>query len=67
MEVSMNSEVAKQTIKKCFQTLADEQLQQYHLTHDYFTGRRLNANQLPRMSESDVDAAIQKKQRNLSC
>jgi hypothetical protein len=67
MEVSMNSAVAKQTIKKCFQTLTDEQLQQYHLTHDYFTGRRLNANQLPRMSESDVDAAIQKKQRNLSC
>lgn len=63
----MNSAVAKQTIKKCFQTLTDEQLQQYHLTHDYFTGRRLNANQLPRMSESDVDAAIQKKQRNLSC
>jgi len=62
----MNTATAKQTIKQCFQTLTDEQLQQYHLNHDYFTGRPLATPQLPRSYEDRVDAATQKKQRNLS-
>ena len=62
----MNTTAAKQTIKQCFQTLTDEQLQQYHLNHDYFTGRPLATPQSPRSYEETVDAATQKKQRNLS-
>ncbi|MGB1311060.1 MAG: PcfJ domain-containing protein [Leucothrix sp.] len=61
----MNTAAAKQTIKECFQTLTDEQLQQYHLTHDYFTGRPLATPQVPR-DDSTVDASTQQNQRNLS-
>ena len=62
----MNTAVAKQTMKACFQTLTDEQLQQYHLNHDYFTGRPLATPQVPSDYENTVDASTQQKQRNLS-
>jgi len=62
----MNTAVAKQTIKQCFQTLTDKQLQDYHLNHDYFTGRPLAAPQVPRDYADTADASTQKKQRNLS-
>ena len=60
----MSAAATKQTIKQCFQTLTDEQLQHYHLTHDYFTGRELPKPQT--RPSSEVDVSIQKKQRNLS-
>ena len=66
MEVSMNTAVAKQTIKQCFQALNDEQLQDYHLNHDYFTGRPLAKPQVPRDNRYAVDASVLKKQQNLS-
>ena len=62
----MNTAAAKQTIKQCFQTLTDEQLQQYHLNHDYFTGRPLAKPQVARSYNEIVDAATLQKQRNLS-
>lgn len=62
----MNTAAAKQTIKQCFQTLADEQLQQYHLTHDYFSGRALAESQMPRLDETQVDVTAQKRQRYLN-
>ena len=62
----MNAAAAKQTIKQCFQTLTDEQLQNYHLNHDYFTGRPLTVPQLPRSYAEPVDENTQKKQRNLN-
>ena len=62
----MNTAAAKQTIKQCFQTLTDEQLQQYHLNHDYFTGRPLATPQKPYSRADIIDPAVQKKQRNLS-
>lgn len=62
----MNTAVAKQAMKQCFQTLTDEKLQQYHLTHDYFTGRPLTERQMQYRQEKIVDPAVQKKQRNLS-
>jgi len=65
MEVSMNTATAKQAIKQCFQSLTDEQLQQYHLNHDYFTGRPLEKPQVPH-NRVNIDPSIQKKQRNLS-
>ncbi|WP_158278920.1 PcfJ domain-containing protein [Leucothrix arctica] len=61
----MNTATAKQAIKQCFQSLTDEQLQQYHLNHDYFTGRPLGKPQVPH-NRVEVDPSIQKKQRNLS-
>ena len=61
----MNTAAAKQTIKQCFQTLTDEQLQQYHLTHDYFSGRPLAHKQSPHGRQEVVDIAAQKRQRNL--
>ena len=60
----MNTAVAKQTIKECFQTLTDEELQNYHLSHDYFTGRPLATPWVPR-GDNVADASIQRKQRNL--
>ena len=62
----MNTAAAKQTIKQCFQTLTDEQLQQYHLNHDYFTGRPLAKPQVPRSYNEAMDASTLKKQRNLN-
>ena len=62
----MNTAAAKQAIKDCFQTLTDEQLQHYHLNHDYFTRRPLASPQMPRNGEDVVDVSVQKKQRNLS-
>lgn len=62
----MNTAAAKQTIKQCFQTLTDEQLQQYHLNHDYFTGRPLAKPQKPYSRADIIDPAVQKKQRNLN-
>lgn len=61
----MNTAAAKQTIKQHFQALKDEQLQQYHLTHDCFTGRPFPAHQLPRVPEHVVDVVVQKRQRDL--
>lgn len=61
----MNTAAAKQTIKQHIQTLKDEQLQQYHLTHDCFTGRPFAAHRLPQLPEHTVDTAIQKKQRDI--
>ncbi|WP_181389551.1 PcfJ domain-containing protein [Leucothrix pacifica] len=59
----MNAAAAKQTIKQHFQSLNDEQLQQYHINHDYFTGRPLSQPMMPR--DREVSAEIVKKQRNL--
>ena len=61
----MNTAAAKQTIKQCFQTLTDEQLHQYHLTHDYFSGRPLSKSQMSSGREEVIDMAAQKRQRNL--
>jgi len=59
----MNAAVAKLTLKQHFQSQTDEQLQQYHLTHDYFTGRPLAEPIKPRSYEENAD--VQQKRRNL--
>lgn len=61
----MNTVAAKQKIKECFQTLKDEQLQQYHLTHDYFSGRPLDKSPLPLNDDAHIDVAAQNRQRDL--
>lgn len=61
----MNAAATEQTIEQHFQALKDEQLQQYHLTHDCFTGRPFAADRLPKVPEHIVDAVVQKKQRDL--
>lgn len=59
----MNATAAKQTIKQHFQALTDEQLQQYHLTHDCFTGRPLAEPMMPRQYEESAE--VQQKCRDL--
>ncbi|MGB1256377.1 MAG: PcfJ domain-containing protein [Thiolinea sp.] len=63
----MNTAVAKHTMKRCIQTLKDEQRRQYHLTHDCFTGRPLTEWQLSRQHEETTDAVTQKRQQDLAC
>jgi len=60
----MNAAVAKLTIKQHLQNITDEQLQSYHLTHDYFTGRPLAKPIKPRAYVESVE--VQKKRRDLS-
>lgn len=61
----MSAAATEKTMSQYFQALKDEQLQQYHLTHDCFTGRPFPAHQLPKVPEHTVDAAVLKKQRDL--
>ena len=67
MVSEMNKQTAQETIKQCFQTLNEQQLREYHLTHDYWTGKPLTAEQRRPDVEEVTDPSVVKKQRNLQC